>query len=827
MAQEKQKLTPMMQQYCEVKESVNEDTLLLFRMGDFYETFFEDAEKAASVLGITLTKRANIPMAGIPYHSLNNYLPKLLKKGIKVAIAEQVENPRDAQGLVKREITQIITPGTIIDDATLLSEQPNYIVALENIKSTSYGLSFLDLSTGKFSVMEVQSHNELENEICRLNPAEILCSYKLSNKWKDEGVKLDTKATITLIDNDLFNEKDAYRKLKLHFKVATLDGFGCHTLSPKAIVTASVLLEYISTTLFRDISHTKSLEVVNQHNFLTLDRISQRNLEIVEPIYQNSPKSTLVSVLNECVCPMGGRLIREWLLRPLIDKEAIDNRLDAVESFYNEQYYLTELRDLLGFVKDIERFLTRISTGSANAREIVSLKNALQVLPNIKASLRMFSSTHLIKEIIDGLYEFQTICQQLEDALVEEPPITIKDGGFVREGYNAQLDDLRKGALKGKEWLLNFEEKERVKTGIKSLKVRFNKVFGYYIEVTKSNLSLIPDNYIRKQTLVNNERFITPEIKEIENNILGAEDKIKALEYEIFQQLRQQIIDLTSEIQVSAKHLASLDVLSNFAYVSLKYSYRRPVINNDDMIDIQDGKHPVIDVMLEDNSFVANSTVLDRENYIHIITGPNMAGKSTYIRQVALLTVMSQVGCFIPCKEATIGIRHSIFTRIGAADDLSQGQSTFMVEMVETANILNNADSKSLIILDEVGRGTSTFDGLSIAWAIVEYIEKTKALTLFATHYHELTELAKFFTGIKNFNVAVREWNEQVIFLHNIIEGCADKSYGIYVARLAGLPESVITRSKKVLAHLENSSSRKNKSSLSPKGKISDQMELF
>ena len=674
--------------------------------------------------------------------------------------------------------------------------------------------------------MDIQSNAELENEICRLKPSEILCSYKLLNKWNDDGFQLDTPATMTTIDNSMFDEKNAYRKLHLHFKVASLDGFGCHTVSSSAIISASVLLDYISTTLFRDISHTKSLQVIYQQDFMTLDRTSQRNLEIVEPIFQNSPKSTLLSVLNECICPMGGRLMREWLLRPLIDKSGIENRLDAVQSFSQEQYSLEELRELLSSVKDIERLLTRISSGGASARELVSLKNGLQIIPNIKAVMRMFSQEKLVVKISNGLYEFHVVCQQLDDALIEEPPTTIKDGGFIREGYNSQLDQLRKGSLKGKEWLLEFEEKEKKRTGIRSLKVRFNKVFGYYIEITKSKLNLVPDNYIRKQTLVNNERFITPEIKEIENSILGAEDKIKALEYELFQQLRTDIISLTVEIQTSAQEIACLDVLSTFAYVSLKYSYSRPSIIDDDVVDIQDGKHPVIDAMLEDNSFVPNGTFLDKNNHIHIITGPNMAGKSTYIRQVALLTVMSQVGCFIPCSSATIGIRHSIFTRIGASDDLSRGQSTFMVEMIETANILNNSNDKSLVILDEVGRGTSTFDGLSIAWAIVEYIERTKALTLFATHYHELTNLAKSFQGIKNFNVAVREWNEQVIFLHNIIEGCADKSYGIYVARLAGLPESVIARSKNVLSHLENYSTKKNNLSKGVNRK-NDQMELF
>ncbi|MCM8529640.1 MAG: DNA mismatch repair protein MutS [Lentisphaeraceae bacterium] len=803
MADSGQKLTPMMRQYLDVKEGLPEETILLFRMGDFYELFFEDAAEGAKILGITLTKRSGIPMAGIPYHALANYLPKVLEAGVKVAIAEQMEDPKQAKGIVRREVTKIITPGTIVEDNILSDKKSNFILAVCRGKK-KIGISCLDLSTGDFRLTQVSSLRELEIEIHRLNPAECLISESYLKSLNDENFDLPLNLTISKIDDWQYDFEYCETNLKKHFNVSTLDGFGCRGMK-EAISASGVIFYYIQSVMRRKTNHITNLSVFTQDDCMTLDKISQRNLEIVEPIFKDSKGSTLLSVLDDCVTPMGSRLLREWLLRPLIKKKRIEERLDSIECFVNDQITTLELREALQNVKDIERIITRLNQGSANAREVLTLNRALEAIPGILNILH-YIDCKLIRDLKVTIHDFSGLNDVIEKAIHEEPPITIKDGGIIRDGYNDDLDKLRQGSSKGKEWLLKFEADEKVRTGIKTLKVRYNKVFGYYIEISKGQVQHVPENYMRKQTLVNAERFITPELKEIENSVLGSEDKSRALEYELFQEIRTQIVEHTSKIQESAKALAAIDVLCNMASIAISKNYKRPKLNTENIIDITEGRHPVVDNLLGSDSFIPNDTQMTPgENHMHIITGPNMAGKSTYIRQVALLTLMSQAGSFIPCEEANIGIMESIFTRIGAADDLSRGQSTFMVEMTETANILNNTSENSLVILDEIGRGTSTFDGLSLAWAIAEFLHSKKSLTLFATHYHELTELSLTQKGIANFNVAVKEWDEKIIFLHKILPGGTDKSYGIYVARLAGLPSSVIDRSKEVLNNLEGS----------------------
>ena len=795
------KLTPMMRQYLDIKKDLPDDTLLLFRMGDFYEIFFDDAVKGAEVMEINQTKRAGVPMAGVPYHALQNYLPKILEAGVKVAIAEQVEDPKEAKGLVRREVSKIITPGTILEDNVLTANKSNFIVTIHQQKG-AYGIATLDLSTGEFRVTQVDGQRNLEMEICRLNPAECLVSESFKKSLADNPVDFPKQTVLTQLEDWNYDADYCKETLTNHFKVTTLDGFGCRDF-PLAVTAAGVTLFYVTNNMRRKADHITLLSTYQNHEHMILDRISQRNLELVEPIFKDSKNSTLISVLDKCISPMGSRLMREWILRPLINKDRIDERLDSVEAFYQDQLTLQELRECLSGVKDIERIITRMNVGSANARDLLVLKRALMALPDVSAILDCVSSP-LLNSLRESLGYFPELTAKIDEAILEEPPLTIKDGGIIKDGFNEYLDKLRKGASEGKAWLLEYEQKEKERTGIKAIKVRYNKVFGYYIELSKANAPMAPENYTRKQTLTNAERFITPELKEIESAILGSDDKAKALEYEIFQKLREEVIERTAEIQQSARSLAQIDVLATLAHVALHNSYTRPQINTERVIDIQDGRHPVVDAILEGDSFVPNDTSLNSsDSHMHIITGPNMAGKSTYIRQVAMMNVLAQMGSFVPCSSANIGIMKCVFTRIGAADDLSRGQSTFMVEMIETANILNNADADSLVILDEIGRGTSTFDGLSLAWAIAEYLQKQKSLTLFATHYHELTELSLTLGGVKNYNVAVREQNDKIIFLHKILEGGTDKSYGIYVAKLAGLPLEVIERSKEVLDNLE------------------------
>ena len=797
----------MMLQYRNAKAELSSDTLLLFRMGDFYELFFDDAVRGSELLEIALTKRSGIAMAGIPFHSLNNYLPKILEAGVKVAIAEQMEDPKLAKGIVKREITQIITPGTIIDGNVLSSQKSNFLVSIYASKKRIFGMATLDISTGDFRITELESKEGLETEIHRLQPAECIVPEYLYKEWELKGFpEVNSNVSWTSAEDWTFDPTVSLDLLKRHFGVASLDGFGGNDF-PTAIQAAGAILHYAQNNLRRNADHITHIAPYSCSDAMVIDQISQRNLELVEPLFSDSKNSTLLSVLDQTITPMGSRMIREWILRPLLDIKSIEFRLDAIDVFVRDQLLLLELREALKAVKDLERTISRLNVGAANARDLVVLQRALDAVPAIKSIISMDSQSEMLNTIQAQLNDLPEINEMITKAIVEDPPLTVKEGGIITEGFHNYLDELRCAAKEGKNWIADLQKKEQSRTTIKSLKVRYNKVFGYYIEVSKSNLDLVPENYLRKQTLVNAERFITPELKEIEDKIIGAEDKAKALEYELFQEIRTKIIAETARIQLTARAIAGLDTIGALAQVALKNSYKRPRLNTDIVIEIQGGRHPVIDNFIEDEPFVPNDTVLnDTTNQMLIITGPNMAGKSTYIRQVALLVIMTQMGSYIPVEAANIGIADRIFTRIGASDDLSRGQSTFMVEMIETARILNNATPKSLVVLDEIGRGTSTFDGLSIAWAVAEYIHnnaKVRSRTLFATHYHELTELSLTLPGVKNYNVAVSESGDEIRFLRKIMAGAADKSYGIHVARLAGLPKPVIERAQEVLTNLE------------------------
>ena len=792
-----------MRQYLQVKQELPEDAILLFRMGDFYELFFEDAVKGSELMEITLTKRAGVPMAGIPYHALKNYLPKIIESGTKVAIAEQVEDPKTAKGIVKREVTQIITPGTILDSNILSAGQSNFIVGIFK-KNDNYGIASLDISTGEFKVTECDSRQHFETEINSLNPAECIIPSFLEETIEESKNSLPVKITWTPVDDWTFDQETAEEMLQRQFGVLSLDGFGCRGMKA-GISAAGAVLYYATNNLRRNADHIKIISTYSNSAFMSLDRISQRNLELVTPIFTDSKNATLLSVLDKCVTPMGRRLIRDWIIRPLQDKTVINSRLDAVETLFEDQILLTELREILNSVRDLERTVSRLNLGSANARDLMNLQRGLCIIPELKQVLDCIDEG-LLDNLNKSLIELTEISELIDNAIDIEAPLTIKDGGIIKAGYHELLDELRSAATEGKRWIAELQAAESEKTGIKNLKIKYNKVFGYFLEVSHANKDLVPETWIRKQTLVNAERYITPELKEIEDKILGSEDKSKALEYELFQDVRQKVIAETTTIQSNARAIANIDTLASLSHVALSQNYTRPTVNDGHKVDITEGRHPVVDALMEEESFVPNDTLLDGdENRLAIITGPNMAGKSTYIRQVALITIMSQIGSFVPAQKAEIGIVDRIFTRIGAADDLSRGQSTFMVEMVETANILNNATERSLIILDEIGRGTSTFDGLSLAWAIAEFIlDDKRSRTLFATHYHELVELKMTSNGVQNYNVAVSEWKDQIIFLRKIIPGGTDKSYGIQVARLAGLPLPVVNRAKEILGNLEN-----------------------
>jgi len=802
MAESPLKITPMMRQYLQVKKEIPTDAILLFRMGDFYEIFFDDAVKGSEIMGITLTKRAGVPMAGIPYHALKNYLPKIIASGVKVAIAEQMEDPKQAKGIVKREVTQIITPGTILDAEILSAGQSNFIVAV-TVHQEKYGVASLDISTGEFKTTECQSQSEFETEMSSLNPAEVIVADSQFERLTNEMENLSSDITWTMVDNWIFDLETATDLLLEQFKVLSLDGFGCRGMN-LGIASAGAVLYYGKNNLRRKADHITKLTSYSNDTYLTLDRISQRNLELTTPIFTDSKNATLLSVLDRCITPMGRRMMRDWITRPLQTKVEIDSRLDAVAALFEDQMLLEELREILNAVKDLERTISRVNIGSANARDLLNLQYGLSIVPSLKEILNCVD-TGMLDQLNTELVDLTALTDRIGLIINEEAPLSLKDGNIIKSGFNSHLDELRSASSEGKGWLAKLQAKEQENTGIKNLKVKFNKVFGYFLEVSNGNKHMVPDEWVRKQTLVNCERYITSDLKEIEDKILGSEDKSKALEYEIFQALRDEVVAQTAAIQATAQAIAQIDTLGSLAKVALNNNYVRPTITESNTLDIKDGRHPVVDALLQEESFIPNDTLLnDKEQQMAIITGPNMAGKSTYIRQVALITIMAQIGSFVSASSAEIGIVDRIFTRIGAADDLSRGQSTFMVEMVETANILNHATKKSLIILDEIGRGTSTFDGLSLAWSIAEFLlEKKKARTLFATHYHELVELKLTQNGVQNFNVAVSEFEDNIIFLRKIMKGGTNKSYGIQVARLAGLPQPVIDRAKEILSNLE------------------------
>ncbi len=804
-------LTPMMQQYRRVKHQIPPDALLLFRLGDFYEMFFDDAKTVAHLLNLTLTARNGVPMCGIPHHAAESYIGKLLKHGRKVAICDQLEEARPGK-LVNRDITQILSPGAHFDGHLLDASRNNFLAAI-CFDARRYGLALVDLTTGDFKVTELDSPEQLATELARVRPAEIIAPTEELETLKFQISNLP----LTPHDGWAFERETAFYTLRDHFKTQSLDGFGAADLTV-GIGAAGAALHYLHQSLRRNTSHIHRLTVYHIGDFMTLDAVTQRNLELLESP-RNDRRHTLVGALDRTLTPMGARLLREWITHPLKDVAAIRARQSVVAAFVDAPHMLAEFREQLRGVRDMERLLARLTTGSGNARDLVALKESLAALPGLKTLLHHASthdntpvaatedsaSNHLLSSLASQITEQPDLVTLIARAVEDAPPLALKDGGLIKPGYNAELDELRRASREGKEWIAALQQREIERTGIPSLKVRYNQVFGYYIEITKANLAKTPPDYTRKQTIANGERFTTPELKEMESKILGADEKARALEYELFQQLRAAVAACSQPIQQTAAALAQLDVLAGFAELARHHNYCRPLVNDGDLIEITDGRHPVLEQTLIEERFVPNDVRLDnRDHQILIITGPNMAGKSTYIRQVALLVLMAQTGSFIPAAKATIGLVDRIFTRIGATDDLARGQSTFLVEMNETANILHNATARSLIILDEIGRGTSTFDGLSIAWSVVEYLHQhIGAKTLFATHYHELTELAATLPRVKNFNVAVREWHDQVIFLHKILPGGTDKSYGIQVARLAGLPKEVIQRAKEVLNNLE------------------------
>jgi DNA mismatch repair protein MutS len=820
-----EELTPMMRQYLEIKR-VHKDEILFFRLGDFYEMFFDDAKTASRVLNLTLTARGTganrIPMAGIPYHASENYIGRLVKNGFSIAICEQTQDVSEAKGLVKREITRVITPGTILSAAMLDEKSNNYLAAL-SYSTQSLGLAVVDVTTGEFKTCELHGSDRFSvatNELSKFNPSEILIAQTQPDveEWVTL-VKSLNNVKKSHMEDWKFSTDEGKETLLEHFQVKSLDGFGLIDQN-QAVRAAGAIIQYLKETTHSVLSHLVTLSTFQVGEGMVLDAATQRNLEIVKSMQDSGKAGTLLSVLDETVTSMGGRLLRQWLVTPLTSVSQIKHRQDAVEELLARKDDRETLRDLFREVSDLERLSGRIGCGTANARDMVALRNTLGLLPRIHQVLSGFKA-HWLKEKVEGWDNLKEIYHLLEKSIADEPPLALKEGGLIKAGYNADLDELKSASVEGKNWIARLEEKEKAKTGISSLKVRYTSVFGYYIEVSKANLDKIPKDYHRKQTLVNAERFITQELKDMEGKILGAQDKADRTEYELFDSIRTQVGKELSRLQRVARIIAELDVFGCMATVADYGRHIRPEVDDSCELAIVDGRHPVLDRILSSDQFVPNDSHLGVDGVeVVVLTGPNMAGKSTYIRQVALLSLMAQVGFFVPAKQMKIGIVDRIFSRVGASDALTQGQSTFMVEMVETANILNHATNRSLLILDEVGRGTSTFDGVSIAWAVVEHIaQKLKARTLFATHYHELTRLSASFPNVKNFNIAVREWNEQILFLRKIVEGGTDKSYGIQVARLAGVPKSVVERAKKILASLETGNAfplKKDKGSVEP-----------
>ncbi len=801
-------LTPMMQQYMQTK-SQYEDCILFYRLGDFYEMFFDDALKASKALEITLTGKdcgleERAPMCGIPYHAADSYLNKLVAKGFKVAICEQMEDPKTAKGIVRREVIRVVTPGTNISPLALDETKNNYIMCIVCM-TDRYGISIADISTGDYLMTEVDTAAKLMDEITKFSPSEIICNQSLTVSGMDlEDLKTRLGISVYPLEAWYFDDEQCENTLKEHFHVSSLAGlglgdYGCGTIA------AGGLLRYLMETQKTSIENLTRLIPYTTGKYMVIDSSTRRNLELTETLREKQKKGSLLWVLDKTKTAMGARRLRAFLEQPLIEKDAIEKRLDAVAELKDNAISREEIREYLNPVYDMERLLTKISYKSANPRDLIAFKTSISMLPHIKYLLKGFSS-ELIRKLDEQLDELSDLCELIEKAIMDDPPIVIKEGGIIKEGYLEKIDKLRQAKTEGKNWLAQLEAKEREKTGIKNLKVKFNKVFGYYLEVTNSYKDMVPDYYTRKQTLTNAERYITPELKELEDMILGAEEKLFSIEYDVFGEIRDTIAREILRIQSSAKAVALLDVFAALAVTAEQNQYVRPKINTKGVIDIKNGRHPVVERMISNDMFIANDTYLDNGSHrISIITGPNMAGKSTYMRQSALIVLLAQIGSFVPAQSANIGIVDRIFTRVGASDDLASGQSTFMVEMTEVANILRNATSKSLLILDEIGRGTSTFDGLSIAWAVVEHISNPKLLgakTLFATHYHELTELEGKLSSVNNYCIAVKEKGDDIVFLRKIVKGGADRSYGIQVAKLAGIPDSVIERAKELCQEL-------------------------
>jgi len=814
------KPTPMMRQYQEIRRELPPNTLLLFRLGDFYEMFFDDAKEVSALLNVALTKRGDTPMCGVPYHSARTYVARLVEAGKRVAICDQVGEVTPGK-LVRREISRILSAGTL-DDFGLEEGRHNFIAAV--CPGKTFGLSWLDLSTGEFRLAEMETAQLLGDQLARLQASEILVP---------EGAEDTLASASTAHEAFAFDPVQAGELLRDHFRVQSLDGFGCTAL-PQGVRAAGALLHYVTRSLRRNAQHIAPPKPWHAEEFLLLDTVTQTNLELVEA--RGTDGTSLREAVDRTLTPMGARLLREWILQPLRQLEAIIARQDLVEAFCRDETRLAAVRDILREIRDMERAVSRLSLASGNARDLVALRASLALLPSLRGALIEGPDSPLLS-LAAPIVTFDELVELLAAALVDDPPPSVRDGGMIREGYDADLDNLRRAGTEGRRWIAEMQDREIARTGIKSLKIRYNSVFGYYIEVTKTNLAAVPADYTRKQTTANAERFITPELKEMEGRILGGEERARALEGEIFARLRTAVLEQMAALQNTARAVARIDSLAGLAETARTFRYVRPKLSTAGTIQITDGRHPVLDQTMSAGRFVPNDTEIGTEHHrLVILTGPNMAGKSTYIRQVALLVLLAQTGSFIPAGAAEIGIVDRIFTRVGATDDLARGQSTFMVEMSETANILNNATDRSLVILDEIGRGTSTFDGLSIAWSVAEFLhDNIGCRTMFATHYHELTDLARTRSGVANYNVAVREWNDDVIFLRKIVPGSADQSYGIQVARLAGLPDPILKRAREILTNLENSElNAEGKPAFAEKGKrphklraFTDQLDLF
>ncbi len=803
-------LTPMMQKYMETKEQYK-DCILFYRLGDFYEMFFDDALVASKELEITLTGKScgleeRAPMCGIPYHAVEGYLSKLVSRGYKVAICEQVEDPKLAKGLVKREVIRVVTPGTNLNVQSLDAGKNNYLLSIAYTPD-GIGISAADVTTGDYYVTEVEDLKKLNDELMKYEPSEIICNEAfLVSGFDVNDLKSRLHISVNALESHMFDDDGCRRILMKHFKVNTLIGLGVEEF-PTGLLAAGALLQYLYDTQKTDLEHFTHIYPYLTSKYMLLDSSTRRNLELTETLREKQKRGSLLWVLDKTKTAMGARLLRNYIEQPLIEKDEMEKRLDAIQELNQDSISRDEIREYLNPIYDLERLLSKVTYKTANPRDLIAFRNSLQMLPPIKTVLSAFEKEELteIREQIDGL---EDIYQLIDEAIIDEPPLSIREGGMIKDQFDETIDRLRSAKHDGKQWLAQLEEEDRERTGIKNLKIKYNKVFGYYFEVTNSYKNLVPEDYIRKQTLANAERYTTPRLKELEDTILNAEDKLQTLEYDVFCKIRDTIAQELVRIQNTAKAIAKLDVYASLSLVSERNHYVRPKLNEKGVIDIKDGRHPVVEQMITNDMFIANDTYLDNGSHcISVITGPNMAGKSTYMRQTALIVLMAQIGCFVPARTANIGIVDRIFTRVGASDDLASGQSTFMVEMNEVANILRNATSKSLLILDEIGRGTSTFDGLSIAWAVIEHISNRKLLgakTLFATHYHELTELEGKMNNVNNYCIAVKECGDDIVFLRKIVKGGADKSYGIQVAKLAGVPDMVIDRAKEIVEQLSD-----------------------